>query len=65
MIRHVTTNDERIPKLAYQCTEGDGRNLRHPKGSSQTKLWIGLLAAAAAAAAADDEYKEGVQVTGL
>jgi len=58
MIRHVTTNDERIPKLAYQYIQSDGRKVRYPKGSSYTKPWIGLLVAAAAVT--DDEDKDGV-----
>lgn len=61
-VQHVRTNDERMPKLTYQCIERDGRQLRYPKGSNQAKLWIGLLAAAAAT---NDECKDGVQITGL
>jgi hypothetical protein len=58
MIRHVTTNDECIPKLACQCVQGDGRKVRYQKGSNYTKPLIGLLAAAAPAT--DDEDKDGV-----
>ena len=58
MLRHVTTNDERIPKLASQYIQTEGRKVRYPKGNSCTKPWISLLVAAASVT--DGEDKDGV-----